>query len=335
LWDNGFYDFIVTLGPFDSSFMTLAAWADSAYLVGMNALATQGYAELIELYPLVSWKPYAALARLAGYSLESNDFPSLPLSAVRPEATPEAALWYAAMMDRFPENVFASIEYSAWLVQRGFITEAERLLDAAQEKLLKTRIDAGVPSADGPSTEFSDGKEVEAALALARIVLATKELVPILAMHAVATYPDSPLVADAALAALFQAAAWNQFQFLNSSRTVQVSRAWFWDSASLALSGDFASAIQQLKQSGGILPDFELSFTIASYEFAAGRFQAAAASFMIAASKAGSVPSKAKSLIQAGASYAAAQEWSTAVEAYTAALAVDEFNTEAKAALHT
>ncbi|MFH2113659.1 MAG: hypothetical protein ABIJ86_04030, partial [Spirochaetota bacterium] len=293
----------------DSSYEALAVYADSAFLTGCRALATSAYLELIERYPLRSWKPYAAIARLAEQTTSPEADYRLPLSPVPPPRSPEAGYWYALMMDRFPEDDSAALEYGLWLVRTGSGGEA------------------------GPYFKASGWKPGGEAEASARLALAGTELLPLAAIEMAAAYPESSLAMDSALAALFTSGSWKRFLSLNAMREIAVPRAWFWDAVSLALVADFDSAVLSLGNSGPMIPGFEVPYTKAALEAAAGRNKDAAASYMMAAGDASSDAVKTRCMIRAGESLAAAGELSAAINAYTAALGMDDFNFEAMAAL--
>lgn len=305
LWHYGFLDLILALGSNDPSYRTLAAYADSAYLTGRKALATSVYVELLERYPLYSWKPYAALARLAEQSSPPVQESRLPLESPSSTRKPEAGYWYALMLDRFPEESSATLEYNLWLFSQGSMDQS---------------ITAG-------------GTVGGAAGASARLGLVGMDFLPLAALELVATYPDSALAVDSALAALFFSSSWNRYLALNAWREVSVPRAWFWDAAALALTGDFDAALDSLKHSSPMVPGFEIPYTKATYEFSSGRYEDAASSYIMAAGAAESAPVRARCMVRAGDSFNAAGELSAAANAYTAALGMDDFNIEAMAAL--
>jgi tetratricopeptide (TPR) repeat protein len=310
LWHYGFLDMILALGSEDSSYQALAVYGDSAFLSGHKGLATSVYAELIERYPLHSWKPYAALGRIAEQAAaaqEAGDFP-MPLAPPSRPRNPESGYWYAMMRTRFPEDSSVALEYGLWLARQGS-------RDEAISYLRKT------------------GGAETVAEAAARLALEGMDYLPLAAIDLAARYPDSALAVDSALAALFFSASWNRFLSLNAWREVGVPRAWFWDAASFALAGDFEAALHSLEHSSPMIAGFEVSYTLASYESALGRYKSAASRYMIAAGEAESASVSAKCFVRAGDSLLAAGEPVAAAMAYTAALGVDDFNPEAMAAL--
>ena len=315
LWQFGFLDLILTLGSKDTSYRALAAYADSAFLTGRKALATSVYVELLERYPLHSWKPYAALARLAELSDEPVEAMRLPLDAPLPAKNHEAGYWYALMLDRFPGHRPAILEHALWLARQGAMKEAVAITAAL----------------DGAGS--GAGLPVSAEEASARLGLVGMDLLPLAAVELAATYPDSAQAIDSALAALFFSSAWKRFLVLNSWREVSVPRGWFWDAAALALAGDFEAARDSLELSAPMVPGFEVPFTLATYEAASGRHEAAASNYIVAAGAAESALVRARCMVRAGDSFHAAGDIRAAVNAYTAALAADDFNIEAMAAL--
>jgi len=310
LWHYGFLDLILALGSEDSSYQALAVYGDSAFLTGHTALATSVYAELIDRYPFHSWKPYAALGRIAEQTAGAQvtgDFP-MPLAPPPRPRNPESGYWYAMMRARFPEDSAAALEYGLWLARQGS-------RDVAASYLSKT------------------GDAETAPEASARLALVGMEYLPLAAIDLAARYPDSALAVDSALAALFFCSSWNRFLSLNAWREVGVPRSWFWDAASFALAGDFEAALHSLEHSSPMISGFEVSYTLASYELALGRYKNAASRYMIAAGTAESASISAQCLVRAGDSLLAAGEPAAAAMAYTAALGVDDFNPEAMAAL--
>lgn len=309
LWQHGFLDLILNLGPLDSSYEALAVYADSAFLTRRTALATSVYAELIERYPKRSWKPYAALARLAGETSSLQEIYGLPLSPAPPPKSSEAGYWYSLMMDRYPEDDSAALEYGLWLARTGSGAEAVSYFK---------------------NSGLKPGGEAEAS---ARLVLADMEHLPLAAIELAAAYPESALAVDSALAALFTSGSWKRFLSLNAWREVAVPRAWFWDTVSLALSADFDAAIVSLEDSGPMIPGFEVSYTMASMQAVSGRYKDAATYYMMSANDVASFGVKAQCMVRAGDSLVAAGDLSAAANAYTAALGMDNFNHEAMAAL--
>ena len=331
LWHYGFLDLILALGSNDSSFQTLAAYGDSAFLSGRRALATSVYAELIDRYPLHSWKPYAALGRIAEKSAVADKEYSLPLSPPPPPRNPESGYWYALMLDRFPEESSVALEYGLWLARQGSRDEAAEFLN----KLDHTSgvHDKRKAVGSGSSGSETNGAANGAAEASARLALVGMESLPLAAIEVAANHPDSALVVDSALAALFVSASWNRFLSLNAWREVPVPRAWFWDAASLALAGNFEAALELLKLTSPMISGFEVAYTLASYEFASERYKDAASRYMMAAGETERASAKARCLVRVGDSLVAAGEPVDAAKAYTAALGVDNFNLEAMAAL--
>ena len=329
LWHYGFRDLILTLGSPDSSYQALAVYGDSAFLTGHKALATSVYAELIERYPQQSWKPYAALGRIAEQTAVVDMVNPLPLATVPPPRIPESGYWYTMMLARFPEDSSASLEYGLWLARQGSRDEAAVYFNKPGSKTGK--LAEGGSSIDGAASP--GGTAGGAAEASARLALAGIEYLPLAAIELAADYPDSALAVDSALAALFFSASWNRFRSLNAWREVAVPRAWFWDAASFALAGDFEAALDSLEHSSPMVPGFEVLYTLASYEFASGRYKDAASRYMMAAGEAETASVRARCLVRTGDSLYASGEPVEAGKAYTAALGVDNFNLEAMAAL--
>jgi hypothetical protein len=267
---------------------------------------------LLERYPLQSWKPYAALARLAEQSGEPVVMNTLPLDAPVRVQEPEAGYWYALMLDRFPDDDTAALEHVLWLGRQR----------AVQDGLPGSTVSRGATGVVGGPAEAS-----------ARLGLAGMDYLPLAAMKLAAAYPDSALAVDSALAALFSSSAWNRFLALNSWREVPVPRAWFWDAATLALAGNYEAARDSLLFTGPMVPGFEVAYTLATYEFASGRFKAAASNFTMAAASAERATIKARCMVRAGDALQAAGDPVAAADAYTAALVMDDFNPEAMAAL--
>ncbi|MGD9938545.1 MAG: hypothetical protein AB7T74_01960 [Clostridia bacterium] len=309
LWHHGFLDHILNLGPRDSSYEELSIYADSAFLTGRTALAVSVYTELLEQYPRHSWKPYAAIARLSEQSMIVHDVSRLPLSPVAPPCNPESGYWYARMLDQFPEDPDAALEYCLWLARTGSVT-------------------AAMPCFNSPG--LMPGGE---AIASARLALVGMESLPLAAIELAGSYPGSALAVDSALAALFTAHSWKRFLSMNSRREVAVPRSWFWDTVSLALTADFDAAIQVLEGSSPMIPGFEVSYTMAALKAAAGRHLDAATHYQMSANDVESGDVKARCMVRAGDSLVAAGELSGAVNAYNAALSLDAFNHEAMAAL--
>ncbi len=309
LWHHGFLDLILNLGPPDSSYEALAVYADSAFLTGRMALATSVYAELIEQHPLRSWKPYAAVARLAEQTSIPEETDRLPLSPVAPARNPEAGYWYALMRDRFPEDNTAAMEYGLWLARQESTENAESYFR---------------------NPGLKQGNEAEAS---ARLALAGMESLPLAAIELAAAYPESTVAMDSALAALFTTGSWKRFMSLNGWREVAVPRAWFWDAVSMALTADFDAAILSLEGSGPMIPGFEVSYTMAALLAASGRYKEAATYYMMAATDVASTDVRARSMVRAGDALVAAGELSAATNVYNAALSMDAFNHEAMAAL--
>jgi hypothetical protein len=309
LWHHGFLDLILNLGPLDSTYEELAVYADSAVLTGRTALAVSVYAELIERYPHRSWKPYAAIARLAEQTASLDEVDRLPLSPIPPIRNPEAGYWYARMIDRFPEDSSAALEYGLWLARLGS--------GAAAGSYFR-------------NPGFEPGGEAEAS---ARLALAGMELLPLSAIELAAAYPDSALAMDSALAALFASGSWKRFLSLNAWREVAVPRAWFWDTVSLALTADFDAAILSLEEKAAMIPGFEVSYTMAALKDAAGYHADAATYYLMSANDVASVNVKARCMVRAGDSFLAAGDATAAANAYNAALSMDDFNHEAMAAL--
>ena len=331
LWHYGFLDLILALGSQDSSFQALAAYGDSAFLTGRRALATSVYVELIDRYPLHSWKPYAALGRIAEQSAVVDEEYSLPLSAPPLPRNPESGYWYALMLDRFPEDRSVALEYGLWLARQGSRDEAAEFLN----KLDYTSgvHHKGKAVGSGAAGSATEGVANGAAEASARLALVGMESLPLAAIEVAANFPDSALAVDSALAALFFSASWNRFLSLNAWREVTVPRAWFWDAASIALAGNFEAALDMLKVTSPMVSGFEVVYTLASYEFASGWYKDAASRYMMAAGETERASAKARCLVRVGDSLLAAGEPADAAKAYTAALGVENFNLEAMAAL--
>jgi tetratricopeptide (TPR) repeat protein len=309
LWHHGFLDLILNLGPRDSSYDELAAYADSALMTGRRALAVSVYAELLERYPRHSWQPYAAIARLSEQASSSPEVSRLPLAPVPLQGNPEAGYWYARMINQFPEDSSAALEYGLWLARKGFGTAALPYFD-----------ETGV---------MPEGE----ATASARLALVGMDSLPLAAIELAATYPDSALAMDSALAALFTTGSWKRFLSMNAWREVAVKRAWFWDTVSLALTADFDAAILSLEESSPMIPGFEVSYTMAALKAASGRHKDAAMYYQMSANEVVAVDVKARCMVRAGDSFVAAGDLTAAVNAYNAALTIDDFNHEAMAAL--
>lgn len=212
LWDTGLYELISKYPDRLEDPLFTAVKADSDFLLGNMFSAFYNYKYIIEQYPQWSWKPYAAIARPAeSNKLFKNNYQQYKLSEY----------YYSLMLDRFPDDVQAVLEYVNFLFFEDNLLEAQKYMQNIKG-------------------------EAAAVLAI-RLLPIQKKLSK--AMELASEYPDSALALDSALETFVDLYAWNNFSDLwkqVQTKGIAVRHALFWNLVSNILNGDIEKAIDQL-----------------------------------------------------------------------------------------
>lgn len=303
LWDAGDSAALAERLPSMADPLEMAVCADAAHDVGLDAVATQLYAALIEAHPSWSWKPYAALARIA--AIEPAD-----VSAVWPHAPPPdsyAALsspvavedhLYGLMAERFPDSDEAHIEQARRLFYRGRASEASALLAHAHGE-------AG---------------------AIARMQYGDQARSVPLALDLAATYGTSPAALDAALAVLARTGTWGRFREVldrASAAGTAMPRAWFWSALKRTLDGDVGAAADALRAGGPASSGYAGALDLGIMELAASRPASAVEALAIAAGMASNDDESSRVYLLLGDAYAASDQADMAIAAYKKVLDID------------
>lgn len=319
LWDAAAYAQLVESASGDDEPERLHLAADAAWSAGMVAEASSLYLRLVELYPLYSWKPYAALARLAQAGPEAAPMePVSPLGSAWPREGTEPIRereapgehWIALMAERFPGDAGALRERVAHYQRQGMAVQAMEL--AAQ---------TGV------------GDEDSAVADIASYASVYPDTVAPRAMARAAAFPDSAAVQETALACLLSVGAWKEFSTTLSAARIELPRAWFWEAVALALKGEPAAAADLIRSRGSGADRWAAPFDLGLMELAAGRYREAALAFVTAAGEATRPKDRARAYELAGDSWRLAGDRSAGRDAYKAALSVDPNSLSARAGL--
>jgi len=268
LWDVGDVTTLAEHAPSTADPLEMAVCADAAHTAGLDAVATQLYAALIEAHPSWSWKPYAALARIA--EAESEDagqaWPHTPLpdsyAALSSPVAVENRL-YGLMADRFPDSDEAGIEQARRLFEQGHASEASAVL-------VHTKGEAG---------------------AIARMQYGDQSRMVPLALNLAATYSTSPAAIDAALLVLAKTGTWDRFKEILDRTTkagIDTPGSWFWSALAMSLDGDFEAASDAIRAGGPASSGYAGAIDLGIMELAASRPAAAIDAFAIAVDMAGS-----------------------------------------------
>jgi hypothetical protein len=312
LWDARLLDVLADRIPDPVDPLELAVCADSAYLLGRKATSTYLYALIIDRFPGWSWKPYAAIAREIGEPDAAADleWPHLPLpdsweSVSSPGEMAERM--YRIIEKRFPGSAGATIERARWLYERGDPSAASALLTGEDE-----------------------------ASAIARLRLESADLVVTAAFGIAAKFPDSGLVADAALEALASRTAWKEFRQLLARIErfgVATPRSWFWRALEKVLSGDSAGAVADIRQYGPETAGYAGILDIAMLELAVNNPGAAKEAASLAAALAVGNQDEATACVLIGDAERALGSMKEARSAYYAALSADPESRTARSRL--
>ena len=302
LWDAGMHSVLADRIPEPSDPLELAVCADSAYLLGGEAVAAFLYATLLERFPDWSWKPYAALARQSVHpdARVERGWPHVPLEGSWELASsPEEMIdrLYNAMKNRFPHSSGAAVERARWLYGQGKIAEATALIS---------------------------GDDAESAAA--RLRIAPLDLVVPMAYESGASYPDSGNIADIALEMLAYSGSWSDFRQMLAGlerRSQTTPRMWFWRAILKALDGDPAGAAFAIRTYAPELAGYAGIIDIAMLELAADNPGQAKEAAFVAAGMAENGESKSKAFILLGDAEYAMGALGEARDAYAAALNAD------------
>jgi len=303
LWDAGDASSLAERSPSTADPLEMAVCADAAHVAGLDAVATQLYAALIEAHPSWSWKPYAALARIA--AIESADtsvtWPHTPspdsYAALSSPVAVEDRL-YGLMAERFPDSDEAQIEQARRLFSQGRASQASAIL-------LHTNGEAG---------------------AIARMQYGDQERSVPLALNLAATYSTSPAALDAALAVLAKTGTWDRFkEILDRATTagINMSRAWFWLTLVRTLDGDFDAAADAIRAGGPASSGYAGALDLGIMELAASRPAAAIEALAIAAGMAKSTDESTRLYLVLGDAYLASYQDDMAAAAYRKVLDID------------
>lgn len=303
LWDTGDVASLAARVPSSTDPLESNVCADAAHRAGLDAVATQLYTELVDAYPSWSWKPYAALARIA----ETEPADAQPLWPHIPAADSYAAQsapgvvadrLYRLIAERFPGSDDARIEQARRLYSLGRAGEASALL-------------AGVGGEAG---------------AIARLRFGERDRAVPLALELASAYGDSPAAIDAALSALAGAGSWDRYRQLlrrAGQSGIELPRSWFWSALDRTLDGDFAGAASALRAGGPASAGYAGAFDLGIMELAASRPAAAIDALSIAAGMARSDDERATAYLVLGDAFVAADLGSKAAAAYTKVLDID------------
>jgi len=313
LWDAGALDILLNFAadPFDP--LATAVCADAEYLEGHEAAASASYAYLVERFPSWSWKPYAALARLAAAQPDETalDWPHAPSPdswTALSSAPSMAGRLYDLVAERFPDSSEASLDRARWLRSRERFGEAREVLARLKGE-----------AADITMLEYEPlERAVPAALRLA------------------SEYPLSPQATDAALATLVKAGAWNRFEELAEkawSAGLNPRRDWFWRAVALALSGDASDAASIIRMYGPESAGYAGVYDLGILELAAHRPEASTEAFVIAAGLARNPSERSAAFVMAGDALRMSRRLEQARSAYEAAIGADPASRDARSRL--
>lgn len=302
LWDAGDVAALAERIPSSTDPLETAVCADAAHSAGFDAVATQLYTELINTNPSWSWKPYAALARIAtepgGASPQWPHAPAPDSYAAQSAPGVVADRLYRMMAERFPDSDEARIEQARRLHSLGQVAESSRLLaTVGGEAGAVARLRFGEPD----------------------------RLVP-LALDLASTYGSSPAALDAALSALARSGAWDRFRQLvhrTEQSGIPLPRSWFWSALARTLDGDFAGAAAAIRTGGPASAGYAGALDLGIMELAASRPTAAADAIAIAVGMARSDDEMTRAYLLLGDAFAAADLRLKATAAYKKVLDID------------
>ncbi|HOX91973.1 MAG TPA: hypothetical protein PLC54_03560, partial [Spirochaetales bacterium] len=322
LWDLGAWELIADREARPGDPTELQLVADAATMAGSYAMAVNLYLELITLYPDYSYKPYAALARLARNTDEFDDAYAIPFSPAwtRSDDSAESGSqpgFIGELARRFSTNTDACVERAWYYVSNGQPELAEPVL-------------ASLPS------------ESDAALAirLAWENLQSPDHVLPSALRLASARPDSSLALEAALSCMFLRSAWKEFRSLFASVGTELPRAWFWSAVDNALAGDTTGAITAIRDGGSAFAGRAASYNLGMLELAAGQAAQAASSFVTAVAEpdypsysVSRGPSLARCWEMAGFAWYQVGHMDEARAAYRSALSLDQNSLAARSGL--
>jgi len=313
LWDAGAIELVSNLVPQPADPQEVAVCADAEYLLGNIASATASWAYLIDRFPVWSWKPYAALARVISTQPDAKlqDWPHIPSVdswAARSSPSFVESQLYSKIMTLFTDSAEAALEVAHWLYSRNKLEEARTLVSSLTGELV--------------------------AVAQLRYVLPSRAVSEV--MRLVAEFPSSPLVNDAALEVLAKAGAWERFSELVENthvNSLQTRRAWFWDTLALVLVDDVTKAAQMIRNYGPELSDYAGSMNLGILELASYHANLATAAFMKAVDLAHDSQERAIAYVRTGDAFQMAKLPKKAASAYEAALSIDPLSRESRSRL--
>lgn len=296
-WDTGLFDLLLSCPDSPGQPLFYHIKGDAYLATGQQDLARLSYKQLIENYPLWSWKPYAAMARLASKSGADREL--------------TAEYYYKLMMERFPEEENAKLEYLNMLREQDKYSEAEKLLGTLQGERAQIAALSFKPA----------GKKLSAAIELA------------------SAYPDSSEAIQAALESYVMLHAWQNFADLwkeAQKRGIVLPKAMFWELADDVLSGSTDKALEDWLTNA---KDFRLNNEYL-FSYNEGlllayrkRYKEALNSFARAVNFSVQHSDKAKALVLAGDSAWLASMKEAAASAYEDALDNDPYNLDARSRL--
>ncbi len=303
LWDAGDMTALAERSPSTADPLEMAVCADAAHGAGMDAVATQLYAALIEAHPSWSWKPYAALARIAAAEPAdaSEVWPHTPLPDSYAALSSPAAVaerLYDLMAERFPDSDEAHMEQARRLSYQGRSSDASALL-------LHANGEAG---------------------AIARMQYGDQARSVPLALNLAATYSASPAALDAALAVLARTGTWDRFREVldrASAAGIAMPRAWFWLALERTLDGDVDAAADAIRAGGPASSGYAGALDLGILELAASRPASAVEALAIAAGMATSTDELTRVYLMLGDAYMASDQDDMAAAAYKKVLDID------------
>jgi tetratricopeptide (TPR) repeat protein len=313
LWDAGDTSSLAELAPSTADPLEMAVCADAAHIVGLDAVATQLYATLLDTHPSWSWKPYEALARIAaaGSANSALVWPHTPrpdsYAALSSPGAVEDRL-YGLMAERFPDSDAARIEQARRLFSQGRAAEVSKILSS-------------IPGEAGAIARLQYGDQYRS--------------VP-LALNLAATYGSSPAALDAALSALASTGTWGRFKEIldrTAKAGIETPRSWFWSGLAMTLDGDLEGAAAAIRAGGPASSGYAGALDLGIMELAASRPSAAIDALMIAVGMARSDEEMTRAYLLLGDACVACGMNDRAAAAYRKVLDIDPASRAARSRL--
>lgn len=296
-WDTGLFDLLLSCPDRPGQPLFYHVKGDAHLAAGQQDLARLAYDQLIVNYPLWSWKPYAAMARLASKSGTGREL--------------TAEHYYKLMMERFPEEESAKLEYLNMLREQDRYSEVEKLLGTLKGERAQIAALSFMPA----------DKRLRAAIELA------------------AAYPDSSEAIEAGLESFVMLHAWQSFADLwkeAQKRGILLPKAMFWELAADVIGGSTDRALEDWLTNAKdfrITNEYLFSYNEGLLLAYQKRYKEALNSFARAANFSVQHSDKAKTLVLAGDSAWLAAMKETAASAYEDALDNDPYNLDARSRL--